>query len=216
MLIGYIRLPAQDQNPDLERIQLEELTAVGCQKIIKEKASGAQRDRPELQAILATIRKRDTLVVWRLDCLAHSLRQLLETIEELSMRDVGFRSLSEALDTTKPGGYLLFRLACALAEFERTAVRERWRVGVKDAHKEGRFRGGRPRALSEEDLTTAHALLQNSDNTFVDVAERLNVSLPTLYRYLPGGHSQVLFRETEETEKTGIMTHGSSPPAAFY
>jgi len=192
MLIGYIRLPAQDQNPDLERIQLEALMAVGCQKIVKEKSSGAQRDRPELRAILVTMRKRDTLVVWRLDCLAHSLRQLLETIEELSMRDVGFRSLSEALDTTRPGGYLLFRFACALAEFERTAVRDRLRKGVKTAHKEGRFRGGRPRALSEEDLTVARALLRNPDNTFADVAKRLNVSPPTLYRHLPGGRRQVV------------------------
>jgi len=186
MLIGYARVSTHDQNPQL---QLDALTAAGCARLFEEKASGAQRDRPELMRALDHLRSGDTLVVWKLDRLARSMRQLIETIDTLSERSVGFRSLTEALDTGTAGGKLIFHIFGALAEFERAVIRERVRAGVKAARERGRL-NGRPRALSEEDLAVARVLLQNQNSTVADVAARLNVSVPTLYRYLPGGRAQ--------------------------
>jgi DNA invertase Pin-like site-specific DNA recombinase len=113
MLIGYARVSTQDQDPEL---QIRALTEVGCEKIFSEKASGAQRDRPELGALLDYIRKGDTLVVWKMDRLTRSLKQLLETVEGLEERGIGFKSVTESIDTTKPGGRLVFTIFGALAE----------------------------------------------------------------------------------------------------
>jgi len=114
MLIGYARVSTADQNTDL---QIDDLKAAGCEKIFIEKASGAQRDRPELGAALAYMRKEDTLVVWRLDRLARSLKQLIETIEGLEARGVKFLSLKESIDTSTYGGMLIFQIFGALADF---------------------------------------------------------------------------------------------------
>ena len=122
--VGYARVSAQDQDLAL---QLDALQAAGCAKIYTEKASGAQRDRPQLHAALDYLRAGDTLVVWKLDRLARSLRQLLDTVETLHGGQIGLRSLTEALDTGTPGGTLVFHLFGALAEFERAIIRERTR-----------------------------------------------------------------------------------------
>src|SRR5215210_8353336 len=116
MLVGYSRVSTQDQRPEL---QLDALKAAGCERVYTEKASGAQRDRPELKAALDFVREGDTLVVWKLDRLARSIRQLIETVEELERRKIGLRSLTEAIDTTTPGGRLVFHIFGALAEFDR-------------------------------------------------------------------------------------------------
>lgn len=124
MLVGYARVSTQDQNPAL---QLDALTAAGCEKVFTEKASGAQRDRPELSAALSYMRSGDSLVVWKLDRLARSLPQLIETVAQLEAQGIGFRSLTEAIDTTTAGGKLIFHIFGALAEFERSVIRERTR-----------------------------------------------------------------------------------------
>ena len=187
MLIGYARVSTQEQNLEL---QINALQAAGCKKIFTEKASGAQRDRPELKAALEYMRANedDTLVVWKLDRLARSLRQLIDTIEELEKKGIGFKSLTENIDTTTSGGRLVFHIFGALAEFERILIKERTMAGLKAAKAMGK-KGGRPQALQAEDLRDAKALLKNKKITVKEVAKRLKVDPSTLYRYLPGGRS---------------------------
>ena len=187
MLVGYARVSTQDQNPGL---QLDALGAAGCERVFVEKASGAQRDRPELMAALGYVRAGDTLVVWKLDRLARSLKQLIETVERLAVREIGLRSLTEAIDTTTAGGKLVFHIFGSLAEFERSIIRERTRAGLDAARARGR-KGGRPPALSEKDLIAAKALLANADITVEDVARRLKVAPSTLYRHFPGGRGAI-------------------------
>lgn len=188
MLIGYARVSTQDQKPEL---QLDALQQAGCEKIFTEKASGAQRDRPQLKAALEYVRAGDTLVVWKLDRLARSLKQLIETVELLESRETGFRSLTEAIDTTTSGGRLIFHIFGSLAEFERSIIKERTKAGLVAARARGRL-GGRPPSLSEDDLVIATTLLRDPDITVEEVARRLKVSPSTLYRHLPGGRSALL------------------------
>ena len=133
---------------------------------------------------------KDTLVVWKLDRLARSLKQLIETVEALGERGIGLRSLTESLDTTTSGGTLVFHLFAALAEFERSIIRERTRSGLQAARRRGRL-GGRPPALSGQDLVEAKALFRDPEITVTQVAKRLGVAPSTLYRHIPGGRSAV-------------------------
>lgn len=186
MLVGYARVSTQDQKPEL---QLDALQAAGCEKVFVEKASGAQRERPELKAALDYMRDGDTLVVWKLDRLARSMKQLIETVEGLEEVGVGFRSLTEAIDTTTTGGKLVFHVFGALAEFERSIIRERTRAGLDAARARGR-KGGRPPKLKGSDLKAARAMLADKSITVEEVAKRLGVSLATLYRHLPAARAQ--------------------------
>jgi DNA invertase Pin-like site-specific DNA recombinase len=186
MLVGYARVSTQDQNPDL---QLDALKAAGCERAFLEKASGAQRERPELKAVLDYVRKGDTLVVWKLDRLARSVKQLIETVESLESREIGFRSLTEAIDTTTPGGKLVFHIFSALAEFERSIIAERTRAGLDAARARGR-RGGRPPKLNEKALKAARAMLTDKTITVEEIARQLRVSPATLYRHLPAARTQ--------------------------
>jgi DNA invertase Pin-like site-specific DNA recombinase len=187
MLVGYARVSTQDQNPDL---QLDALAAAGCERVFVEKASGAQRDRPELKAALDYVRPGDSLVVWKLDRLARSLKQLIETVELLDQRQIGFKSLTENIDTTSAGGKLVFHIFGSLAEFERAIIHERTRAGLEAARGRGRI-GGRPPALNAKDVAAAKAMLADPNLTVEDVAKRLKVAASTLYRHLPGGRSAV-------------------------
>lgn len=183
MLVGYARVSTQDQNPDL---QLDALKAAGCEKVFVEKASGAQRDRPELNATLDYVRAGDTIVVWKLDRLARSLNQLIESVETLAARKIGFRSLTEAIDTTTAGGKLVFHIFGSLAEFERSIIKERTKAGLDAARSRGRV-GGRPASMTHKDIAAAKALLADPNITMNEVAKRLNVAPSTLYRHMPGG-----------------------------
>lgn len=185
MLVGYARVSTQDQRPAL---QLDALKKAGCGKVFTEQASGAQRERPRLQAALEYMRPGDTLIVWKLDRLARSMKQLIETVEGLEKRHIGFRSLTEAIDTTTAGGTLVFHVFASLAQFERSIIRERTRAGLAAARGRGRI-GGRPPALSQQDLQQARALLKDREITVDQVAKRLGVGASTLYRHLPGGRS---------------------------
>lgn len=187
MLVGYARVSTQDQTPQL---QIDALKSLGCDRIFEEKASGAQRDRPQLMAALDYARKGDTIVVWKLDRLARSTKQLIETVEVLEERGVGFRSLTENMDTTTSGGRLIFHIFAALAEFERSVIRERTTAGLKAAKERGRV-GGRPLAMQKSDLAAARALLADPSITTRQVAERLGISVSTLYKHLPAARATV-------------------------
>ena len=187
MLFGYARVSTQDQDPEM---QVDALRKAGCEKIFVEKASGAKRDRPELLAAIEYARQDDTIVVWKLDRLARSLKQLIETVEGLEGRSVGFKSLTETIDTTTPSGRLVFTIFAGLAEFERSIIRERTVAGLESARSRGRV-GGRPRSVSDEDIAAAKALLKDPDITVKKVAERIGCSEATLYRYLPAARANM-------------------------
>lgn len=185
-LIGYARVSTREQDPAL---QLRSLEQAGCDRIYQEKASGAQRDRPELAKALDHAREGDTIVVWKLDRLARSIKQLIETVEALEERGVGFKSITENIDTTSPGGRLVFHIFGALAEFERGIIRERTLAGLDAARASGKKLGPKPK-ISEKDLSAAKAMLAGGELTVAEVAERLGVSRPTLYRHLPKARSE--------------------------
>jgi DNA invertase Pin-like site-specific DNA recombinase len=179
--IGYARVSTLDQNLALQQDALKEAR---CEKIFVEQMSGVVTDRPALREALDYARSGDTLIVWKLDRLARSMEQLIETIEMLRLRSIGFRSLTEAIDTTTAQGVLVFHMFSALAEFERALIRERTRAGLEAAKRAGRT-GGRPPKMTEDDLGVARTLLANSDMTVAEIACRLGVSPATLYRYMP-------------------------------
>src|SRR6202171_976930 len=185
MRIGYARVSTVDQNLALQR---DALTEAGCAKIFTEQMSGAVTDRPALHDALEFARSGDTLIVWKLDRLARSMKQLIETIEALRVSGIGFRSLTEALDTTTAQGRLVFHMFGALAEFERSLIRERTQAGLAAARRAGRT-GGRPPKLTDEDIEAAKAMLANPDIGVTQIAHRLGVSPSTLYRYIPAART---------------------------
>lgn len=140
MKIGYARVSTSDQTLDLQE---DALKKAGCERIFTDKASGAKTERPGLDQAIKFVRKDDILVVWKLDRLGRSLRHLIDVVAELSSREIGFQSLTEALDTTTPGGRLLFHIMGALAQFERDIIRERTMAGLLAGRARGRL-GGRP------------------------------------------------------------------------
>lgn len=186
MIIGYARVSTQDQDHGL---QTDALTAAGCEQVFHEKATGAARERPELTACLRSMRYGDTLVVWKLDRLARSLKDLVEIIDDLQQRNVGFRSLTEAIDTTSTGGRLVFHIFGALAEFEHGLIRERTIAGLAAARARGR-RGGRKPSMSQADIRKAAAMLSDPTITKTEVAKHFKVSRVTLNAALKRESSQ--------------------------
>ncbi len=189
MLIGYARVSkttGQDTG-----LQMDALRKAGCEKIFEEAASGAQRDRPELAKALQFAREGDVLVVWKMDRLARSLRQLIETVEALAERGIGFQSVTEKIDTTSPSGRLFFHVIGAMAEFERGVLKERVAAGLAHARSQGRL-GGRPRKMSALDVAKAKAMLAAPGITVEGVAATLGVSPSTLYRSIPGGRQALV------------------------
>jgi DNA invertase Pin-like site-specific DNA recombinase len=177
MLIGYARVSSQDQNPDL---QLDALKSAGCEQVFVEKVSGSGlKARPEWETCRRTLRKDDTLIVWRLDRLGRSLKDLVEIIQDLENRTVGFCSLTEKIDTTSAGGKLIFHIFGALAEFEHTLIRERTKAGLAAARARGR-KGGRKPKLSKADVKKAAAMLRDPTVTKTEVAEHFNTTRMTL------------------------------------
>ena len=122
MIIGYARVSTQDQNPEF---QVDALEKAGCEQLFQEKFTGKFRERPELSQCLRTLRKGDVLIVWKLDRLARSLKDLVEIVQDLNEQEIGFKSLTEAIDTTSSGGRLVLHIFGALAEFEHDLIRER-------------------------------------------------------------------------------------------
>lgn len=177
MQIGYARVSTQDQKSDL---QIDALTAAGCEQIFNEKKTGANTSqRTELEACLRTLRKGDTLVVWRLDRLGRSLKDLVEIVNGLEAKKIGFKSLTENIDTTSAGGKLVFHLFGALAEFERNLISDRTKAGLAAARARGR-KGGRKPKMSSADIKKAAAMLKDPSITKTEVAKHFGVSRVTL------------------------------------
>lgn len=180
MIIGYARVSTLDQNLELQRDALEK---AGCERVFEDHISGANSERPGWSTAMSALREGDTLVVWRLDRLGRSLKHLIDTVNELHARGVGFKSLNENIDTTNPGGRLVFHIFGALAEFERELIRERTHAGLAAARARGR-KGGRPKKLHSRQINMALSMLKDRTNSVTEVADTLGVSRSTLYRYL--------------------------------
>jgi DNA invertase Pin-like site-specific DNA recombinase len=180
MKIGYARVSTLEQNPDLQH---DALKKAGCEKIFTDHASGAKAARPALVEALKYTRSEDSLVVWRLDRLGRSLKHLIEVVEELENRKVGFLSLQEGINTTTSGGRLVFHLFGALAEFERNLIRERTRAGLSAARARGRM-GGRKRKLKPAQIQTLRKMYESRQHTVKEICEVMGISRATLYVYL--------------------------------
>jgi DNA invertase Pin-like site-specific DNA recombinase len=183
MLIGYARVSTVDQTLALQQ---DALVKAGCEKLFTDTASGSLAERPGLADALTFARSGDTLVVWRLDRLGRSLRQLIDTVTTLQERGIHFRSLQEQLDTGTSGGKLAFHVFGALAEFERDLIRERTRAGLTAARARGKV-GGRPKAAAlntPQKVQMAKALYKDKRNSVLDICRTLRVSRTTFYRYV--------------------------------
>ncbi len=178
-LLGYARVSTTVQDPALQH---DALSAVGCWRTWTDTASGSRTDRPQLAEVMAALRAGDALAVWRLDRLGRSLPHLIDTVRGLESRGVGFRSLQESIDTTTPGGRLVFHVFASLAEFERDLIRERTQAGLSAARARGRM-GGRPTVLTPVKAKQARKMIAEG-TPIVEVATVLGVSRSTLYRQL--------------------------------
>jgi DNA invertase Pin-like site-specific DNA recombinase len=179
--VGYARVSTIDQDPAL---QLDALSEAGCAKVFEDRASGARADRAGLRSALDYVRDGDILIVWKLDRLGRSLPHLIETVTTLEKRGVGFRSITEAIDTTTPGGRLVFHLFGALGQFERDLIKERTRAGLTAAAARGR-KGGRKPVITGEKLERARAIMAKG-MTVREAATRLKVGKTALYEALRG------------------------------
>lgn len=176
MIIGYARVSTNEQDTGL---QMDALHTSGCERIFEESGSGKNRERPELIRCLDTLRKGDILIVWRLDRLGRSLKDLVEIVSELESKGVGFQSLNESIDTTSPSGKLIFHVFAALSEFERSLIQERTKAGLAAARARGR-KGGRPKKLNTDQIRKAKAMLSDPLMTKTEVAQHFGVSRVTL------------------------------------
>ena len=181
MLVGYARVSTVDQTLALQQ---DALQAAGCERVFEDRISGAIDERPGLDEALSIARASDVVVVWRLDRLGRSLKLLIELINALHARGIGFKSLTEQIDTTTSGGKLIFHVFGALAEFERDLIRERTHVGLAAARARGRL-GGRPKKLgTAAKVAMAQALYDDQQHSIGDICKTLGISRATLYRYL--------------------------------
>lgn len=179
-IIGYARVSTTEQNLDL---QLNALEAAGAARVFSDQGvSGSKTERPQLTAVLDHLRAGDTLTVWKLDRLGRNTRHVLEVIEELEARGVGFRSLTEAIDTTGPMGKAMLTIMAAFAQLERDTIIERTRAGLAAAAENNRH-GGRPRKVDAAAAAKVHELKAKGINA-TDIGKMLGISRATVYRYL--------------------------------
>ena len=183
MQISYARVSTQDQDLNLQYAALRQ---VNCDNIYEEKASGAKVSREGLKLALDALRGNDTLVVWKLDRLGRSVRDLVNIISDLEQRGVHFKSLTDQIDTSTTAGRFFFHVMASLAQMERDLIIERTRAGLEVARRQGRI-GGRKRKMTDSKISAAKRLIQESVPTR-EVAKNLGVSIPTLYRWLPASH----------------------------
>ena len=180
MKIGYARVSTNDQNSQL---QLDALNNTGCDRIYEESMSAKTKDRPELNRLLDAIREGDTVVVWRLDRLGRSIKDLIELVDKFKSLKVQFISLTENIDTSSPSGELIFHIFASIAQFERSLIVERTKAGLASARRRG-IKGGRKKKLTDSDIQKAQAMLNSKEITVSDVAKHFNVSRTTLYKYI--------------------------------
>jgi DNA invertase Pin-like site-specific DNA recombinase len=183
MKIGYARVSTQDQDLSL---QLDALNDAGCKKTYQEKITGSTKERPQLIEMLEQIREGDVVVIWKLDRLARSLKDLVSLVNEIQEKGGALHSLNDQIDTTTPHGKFTFHIFAALAEFERDIIRERTKAGLAAARARGR-KGGRPKGLSKRAQNTAiiaEKLYQERELTVKEICDQLSISKGTLYNYL--------------------------------
>jgi len=184
MLIGYARVSTQEQNLALQKDALDK---VGCERIIQDVISGKKKERSGLAELRRELRRGDVVVVWRLDRLGRTLKQLISLIEEFEQKGVGFRSLTESIDTTSPSGKLFFHMIGALAEFERNLIVERTKAGLDAARARGRI-GGRPSKLTADQRQNVVELYQGKKHSIKQICDMHNISKTTLYCYVKEHH----------------------------
>lgn len=180
MKVGYARVSTLDQNLDL---QLDKLKEAGCKKIYTDKASGVKEERQGLKDAINYARAGNTLVVYKLDRLARSLKQLVQLINTLAEKEISFQSLNENIDTTSSSGKLIFHIFASIAEFERDIIRDRTQAGLAAARARGR-QGGRPRLLTKDQEKMLKALHADKSNSIEEICNMFNIKRPTLYKYL--------------------------------
>ena len=180
MLIGYARVSTDHQDT---AAQVAALKAAGCERIFREKASGGRWDRPQFLRLLNQLRAGDVVVVWKLDRLSRSLRDVLTIMEQLAEAGAGFRSLTEAIDTTTPAGRMMMQMVGAFAEFERAMLRERTQAGVDAARQEGRVGGRRPK-LSPQQQSEIRKMVSEGEKTAAAAARLFKVHPATVSRLL--------------------------------
>jgi DNA invertase Pin-like site-specific DNA recombinase len=180
MLIGYARVSTDDQNLDLQH---DALKKAGCEQIYEDQLSGARAERPGLQQALAYARSGDTLVVWRLDRLSRSLKDLIDMVATLETKGIGLKSLQESIDTTVSSGKLVFHIFGALAEFERNLIRERTQAGLAAARARGR-KGGRPKSLNQDKQALTVKFYEEKKHSIDQICKMMGVSKPTIYKYI--------------------------------
>jgi DNA invertase Pin-like site-specific DNA recombinase len=180
VLIGYARVSTDDQLLDLQQ---DALNKVGCERIFTDRESGAKATRPGLTLALDILRAGDTLVVWRLDRLGRSLKNLIELTELLRERSIQLHSIQEGIDTSSSGGQLMFHLFGALAEFERNLIRERTNAGLTAARTRGKT-GGRPKALEPNQRSLVVSLYNEKRHSLDEICQMMGISRPTLYSYV--------------------------------
>ncbi len=180
MLIGYARVSTVDQNLGLQK---DALINAGCEKFFEDTISGTKASRPGLSNAMDFARPGDSIVVWRLDRLGRSLKDLITLVNKLDESEVGLQSLQEAIDTTTSAGKLIFHVFGALAEFERNLIVERTMAGLAAARARGR-KGGRPKALNDEKRKLAVKLYNKKECTITEICEMMKISKPTLYKYI--------------------------------
>ncbi len=191
MLLGYARVSKGDDQSNAA--QLRALNAAGCKRVFEEVASGGRWDRPELHRLLDQLREGDTIVVWKLDRLSRSLKDVLHVMERISETGAGFRSLTEAVDTTTAAGRMMMQMVGAFAEFERAMIRERTRAGLAHAKTEGRV-GGRPPKLDKEQRAAAIEDVLNGKRTIAGAARLWKVSPATVSRLVAGARVAMVER----------------------
>ena len=190
MLIGYARVSTHDQNLDLQK---DALLKADCEKIYVDKKTGSHINRDGLEKAIEMLRAGDTLVVWRLDRLARSLKHLIELINHFDERKIGFKSLTESISTTTSSGKLIFHIFGALAEFERSVIADRTLAGLAAARARGRL-GGRPPTLSDKQQTLAVKLYKEGKHSIKEICQMMNISKPTLYSYVSKNKARKKFR----------------------
>lgn len=178
MLVGYARISTADQNLSL---QMDALAQAGCCKIFTDQMTGSAANRPGLSAALEFVRKGDSLVVWKLDRLGRSLKNLIELVTLLDNRGVELKSLQEGIDTSTPGGKLVFHVFGAVAEFERDLIRERTQAGLAAARARGRL-SGRPRSVNKQKIKLALELAERGDRSIGEICDVVGISRSSYYR----------------------------------
>jgi DNA invertase Pin-like site-specific DNA recombinase len=193
MLIGYARVSKIDQQDT--RAQVKALKEAGCRRIFEERASGGRWERPELHRALDQLREGDVLVVWKLDRLSRSLKDLLNILEKITEAEAGFRSLTEAIDTTTPAGRMMLQMLGAFAEFERSMVRERTRMGLQAARERGLV-GGRQPKLSAHQRSEAIKMVNSGAKSAAEVARLFRIHRSSVSRMLSQSRVVALSRKT--------------------